>query len=200
MSQTLAPPRSPGKPLVGHLLKFRRDPLKLLAELAERHGDVVRFKMGPRILYLINNPEYIKDILVTNNRNFVKSRGLEMAKKFLGEGLLTSEGEFHRRQRRLTQPAFHRQRINAYADVMVEYADRAGRRWQDGQTLNIAQEMMQLTLSIVGKTLFDANVEDEATEIGAALTDVMQLFERITSPFAFLSWAKHLSNPVSSFR
>jgi cytochrome P450 len=186
MSQTLAPPRSSGKPLVGHLLKFRRDPLKLLAELAERHGDVVRFKMGPRILYLINNPEYIKEVLVTNNRNFVKSRGLEMAKKFLGQGLLTSEGEFHRRQRRLTQPAFHRQRINAYADVMVEYADRAGRRWQDGQTLNIAQEMMQLTLSIVGKTLFDANVEDEATEIGAALTDVMQLFERITSPFAAL--------------
>jgi cytochrome P450 len=186
MSQTLAPPSSLGKPLVGHLLKFRRDPLKLLAELADQHGDVVRFKMGPLIIYLINNPEYIKDVLVTNNRNFVKSRGLEMAKKFLGEGLLTSEGEFHRRQRRLTQPAFHRQRINAYAEVMVEYADRARQRWQDGQTLNIAQEMMQLTLAIVGKTLFDANVEDEATEIGAALTDVMQLFERITSPFAAL--------------
>ncbi len=186
MSQTLAPPSSVGKPLVGHLLKFRRNPLKLLTELADQHGDVVRFKMGPRNIYLINNPEYIKDVLVTNNRNFVKSRGLEMAKKFLGEGLLTSEGEFHRRQRRLTQPAFHRQRINAYAEVMVEYASRARERWQDGQALNIAQEMMQLTLAIVGKTLFDANVEDEATEIGAALTDVMQLFERITSPFAAL--------------
>jgi len=184
--QSLAAPNSTGKPFVGHLLDFRREPLKLLSDLAEQHGDVVRFKMGPRTIYLINNPEYIKDVLVTNNRNFVKSRGLEMAKKFLGEGLLTSEGEFHRRQRRLTQPAFHRERINAYAEVMVEYADKLCARWQDGQTVNIAQEMMRLTLAIVGKTLFDADVEDEATEIGAALTDVMQLFERITSPFAAL--------------
>lgn len=172
--------------MVGHLLDFRREPLKLLSDLSEQHGDVVRFKMGPRTIYLINNPEYIKDVLVTNNRNFVKSRGLEMAKKFLGEGLLTSEGEFHRRQRRLTQPAFHRERINAYAEVMVEYADKLSARWHDHETVNIHQEMLRLTLAIVGKTLFDADVEDEATEIGAALTDVMQLFERITSPFAAL--------------
>jgi cytochrome P450 len=184
--QGLVPPNSTGKPLVGHLLDFRREPLTLLSDLADKHGDVVRFQMGPRTIYLLNNPEYIKDVLVTNNRNFVKSRGLEMAKKFLGEGLLTSEGEFHRRQRRLTQPVFHRERINAYGEVMVDYADRSCSRWQDGQSVNIAQEMMRLTLAIVGKTLFDADVEDEATEIGAALTDVMQLFERITSPFAAL--------------
>jgi len=186
MSTAKKPPNSTGTPFVGHLLQFRREPLRLLSDLAGQHGDVVRFKMGPRTIYLINNPEYIKDVLVTNNRNFVKSRGLEMAKKFLGEGLLTSEGEFHRRQRRLTQPAFHRERINAYGEVMVDYADRMSERWQDGQTVNIAQEMMRLTLAIVGKTLFDADIEDEATEIGAALTDVMQLFERITSPFAAL--------------
>ena len=180
------PPSSPGKPFVGHLLDFRRNPTKLLTDLAREHGDIVHFKLGPQDIYLLNHPDYIKDVLVTNNRNFVKSRGLEMAKKFLGESLLTSEGEFHRRQRRLAQPAFHRQRINAYANVMTDHAVRARERWRDGETLEVWQEMMRLTLAIVGKTLFDADVESEAPEIGKALTDVMQLFERITNPLSGL--------------
>jgi len=185
MSDDLLPPGSSGKPFVGHLIDFRRDPLTFLDALAKR-GDVVRFKMGPQQIYLLNHPDYIRDVLVTNNRNFVKSRGLEMAKKFLGESLLTSEGEFHRRQRRLAQPAFHRQRINAYAEVMTEYAVKTRERWRANETLDISQEMMRLTLGIVGKTLFDADVESEASEIGAALTQVMQLFERITNPLAAL--------------
>jgi cytochrome P450 len=152
--------------------------------MAREHGDVVHFKLGPQDLFLLNNPDFIRDVLVTNNRNFVKSRGLEMAKKFLGESLLTSEGEFHRRQRRLAQPAFHRQRINAYAEVMIDHATRTRDRWNDGQTLDVWHEMMRLTLAIVGKTLFDADVEGEAPEIGRALTDVMQLFERMTNPLA----------------
>lgn len=185
MIDHILPPGSSGKPFVGHLIDFRRDPLTFLDALAKR-GDVVRFKMGPQQIYLLNHPDYIRDVLVTNNRNFVKSRGLEMAKKFLGESLLTSEGEFHRRQRRLAQPAFHRQRINAYAAVMTEYAVKTRQRWRADETLDISQEMMRLTLGIVGKTLFDADVESEASEIGAALTQVMQLFERITNPLAGL--------------
>ncbi|HLF83978.1 MAG TPA: cytochrome P450 [Blastocatellia bacterium] len=181
-----SPPSSPGKPFVGHLLEFRRDPPKLLSSLAREHGDIVHFKLGPQDIYLLNHPDYIRDVLVTHNRNFVKSRGLEMAKKFLGESLLTSEGEFHRRQRRLAQPAFHRQRINAYAEVMTDHATQTRERWRDGETLDIWQEMMRLTLAIVGKTLFDADVESEAPEIGKALTDVMQLFERITNPLSGL--------------
>ena len=181
-----SPPSSPGKPFVGHLLEFRRDPPKLLSALAREHGDLVHFKLGPQDIYLLNHPDFIRDVLVTHNRNFVKSRGLQMAKKFLGESLLTSEGEFHRRQRRLAQPAFHRQRINAYANAMTDHAKRTRERWLDGETLDIWQEMMRLTLAIVGKTLFDADVESEAPEIGKALTDVMQLFERITNPLSGL--------------
>jgi cytochrome P450 len=181
-----SPPSSPGKPFVGHLLEFRRDPPRFLSKLAREHGDIVHFKLGPQDIYLLSHPDYIKDVLVTNNSNFAKSRGLQMAKKFLGEGLLTSEGEFHRRQRRLAQPAFHRQRINAYAEIMTDHAARTSARWRDGETQDIWQEMMRLTLAIVGKTLFDADVESEAPEIGKALTDVMQLFERITNPFAGL--------------
>ncbi len=180
-------PPSPGRiPFVGHLTMFRRDPLKFLLDSARDYGDIVYLKFGPQAIYLLNHPDFIKDVLVTNNRNFVKSRGLEMAKKFLGESLLTSEGEFHHRQRRLTQPAFHRQRINAYAEVMTGYGARTRSRWRSGETLDIWQEMMHLTLGIVGKTLFDADVEAEAPEIGAALTEVMQLFERITNPFGAL--------------
>lgn len=179
-------PGPSGKPVVGHLMQFRRNPLDFLLDSASRYGDIVYLKFGPQDVFLLNNPDFIKDVLVTNNKNFVKSRGLEMAKKLLGEGLLTSEGEFHRRQRRLAQPAFHRQRINSYAQVMARYAARARERWQDGETLDISQEMMRLTLAIVGKTLFDADVESEAKQIGLALTNVMKLFDRITTPFAAL--------------
>jgi cytochrome P450 len=180
------PPSPKGVPFLGHLTKFRRDPLKLLLDSARELGDIVHLKFGPQDVYLLNHPDYIRDVLVTNSRNFEKSRGLQVAKKFLGEGLLTSEGEFHRRQRRLAQPAFHRQRINAYGKTMVDYAERTRNRWQPDDTMDIWQEMMRLTLAIVGKTLFDADVESEASEIGAALTSVMQLFERITNPLGGL--------------
>ncbi len=183
MSTQSHPPGPKGKPVVGNLLEFRRDPLGFLLTAARDHGDVVHLQFGPQGIYLVNNPDYIRDVLVTNNRNFIKSRGLQMAKRFLGEGLLTSEGEFHRRQRRLSQPAFHRQRMNAYAKVMAEYGAMTRDRWQNGETLDIAQEMMRVTLAIVGKTLFDADVESEAAEIRTALTDIMQLFNRVTSPF-----------------
>jgi cytochrome P450 len=186
MATLIQPPGPRRKPIVGHLLEFRRDPIGFLQRSAREHGDIVHLQLGPQAIYFFNHPEHIKDVLVTNNRNFVKSRGLEMAKKFLGEGLLTSEGEFHRRQRRMAQPAFHRQRINGYATVMAEYSARRRKQWQSGETLDVSQEMMGLTLAIVGKTLFDADVEAEAKEIGAALTDIMRLFERITTPFAWL--------------
>ncbi|MEK6287387.1 MAG: cytochrome P450 [Acidobacteriota bacterium] len=186
MAAATHPPSPARIPFIGHLTMFRRDPLRFLLDSAREYGDVVYLKFGPQSVYLLNHPDYIKDVLVTNNRNFVKSRGLEMAKKFLGESLLTSGGEFHRRQRRLAQPAFHHQRINGYAAVMTDYAARTRTRWKSGEALDIWQEMMRLTLGIVGKTLFDADVEAEAPEIGAALTDVMQLFERITNPFGGL--------------
>ena len=186
MAAVVYPPSPDRRPLIGHLSMFRRDPLKFLLDSAQAYGDIVYLRFGPQPVYLLNHPDFIRDVLVTNNRNFVKSRGLEMAKKFLGESLLTSEGEFHRRQRRLAQPAFHRQRINGYATVMTDYGARTRDRWRSGNELDIWQEMMRVTLGIVGKTLFDADVEAEAPEIGAALTDVMQLFERITNPFSGL--------------
>jgi cytochrome P450 len=180
------PPGPRGKPLFGHLFAFRRDPIGFLMSITRDYGDIVHFRVGPRNVFLFNHPDYIKDVLVTHNRNFIKSRGLERTKFLLGEGLLTSEGDFHHRQRRLIQPAFHRQRIAAYASVMTDYGGRMGERWQDGATVDIAQEMKRLTLAIAGKTLFNADVESEANESGDALTIAMDEWRTRVLPFSEL--------------
>jgi cytochrome P450 len=165
---------------------FRREPLKFLTRISREYGDVVRFKVGPQRVFLLNHPDHVRDVLVTHHERFHKGRALKRAKRLLGESLLTSEGEFHRRQRRLALPAFHRQRINSYGSVMVEYAERVGARWREGETLDVSSEMMRLTLAVVGKTLFDADVESDADEVGAALTEVMELFDFLMLPFAEL--------------
>jgi cytochrome P450 len=170
----------------GEMIPFRRDPVGFLARLAREYGDVAQFRVGPVRMFLLNHPDYVRDVLVTHHEKFHKGRALQRSKRLLGEGLLTSEGAHHRRQRRLAQPAFHRQRIGSYAEVMADYAERTAARWRDGQTLDIADEMMRLTLAIVGKTLFDADVESEADEVGAALTEVMDLFGYLLLPYAEL--------------
>jgi cytochrome P450 len=169
-------------PLTG-LLNYRRGPLSFLQNLAQQYGDISYFKLGPQEAYFLNHPDLIKEALVTNQQNFIKGLVLQRAKRLLGEGLLTSEGEFHRRQRRLAQPAFHRDRVASYAAVMVDYAVRMSSQWRNGETRNIAEEMMRLTLAIVGKTLFDADVESDAREVGQAMSVVMDLFDTLTLPF-----------------
>ena len=195
MSMT-ATATAPGpKPSLFDAFSYRpgRDPLAFFTNLARTYGDVVAYRLGGERLIFVNDPQHIKDILVTNNRKFTKGRGLQRTKRLLGEGLLTSEGATHLRQRRLMQPAFHRERIAAYADTMVAYADRTRRAWRDGVTLDVAKEMNRLTLSIVGKTLFDADVESQAAEVGVALTGIMETFWITMLPFADL--LEHLPVP-----
>lgn len=156
------------------LLAYRRGRIGFLQNLAQRYGDICYFALGPQQAYLLNHPDFIKEVLVTNSHNFIKGSALQRSKQLLGEGLLTSEDEFHRRQRRLAQPAFHRSRIESYATVMTEYTARTIANWHDGQTLDLAEEMMALTLAIVGKTLFDADIESEAGEVGEAITGMLE--------------------------
>ena len=171
--------------LVGSLIyRPGRDPLVFFTDIARTYGDIAAFRMGGEQMFLLNDPQLVRDVLVTHNKNFRKGKGLERSKRVLGEGLLTSEGATHLRQRRLMQPAFHRDRIAGYGDTMVGYADRMRRGWTDGATLDIAREMNRLTLSIVGKTLFDAAVESQAAEVGEALTGVMESFWMLMLPFA----------------
>ena len=166
------------------LVRFRSDRLGFLLDLAS-YGDVSHLELQGRHFYLLNHPDLIQDVLVTNDRLFVKSRALQVARRLLGEGLLTSEGDFHLRQRRLVQPAFHRQRMAAYGEVMASYAARSSKRWSaqgDGLTVDMSEEMMRLTLAIVGKTLFDADVEGEAQEIGQSLTEALHGLSRTLLP------------------
>jgi cytochrome P450 len=176
--RTLAPvlPPGPRLPVIGALVGPGRDPLAIFTRFARDYGDIAFFKLGTERCYFINHPGFIKDVLVTHQRNFTKSRGLERAKKLLGEGLLTAEGQTHLRHRRLLQPAFHRDRIAGYAQVMIDYAARLTGRWQDGATIDVSKEMMRVTLSIAGKTLFDTDVESRADEVGVAVTDVLESF------------------------
>ncbi len=181
------PPEAPGAPVFGSLFALRRDPIGTLTRTSDALGDCVHFRVGPGArAFFFRHPEQIKDVLVTHQHSFMKGRGLQWAKQFLGEGLLTSEGEFHRRQRRLTQPAFHGQRIPSYGAVMTDYAVRTRERWRDGQEMDLAREMMALTMAVVAKTLFDADVGGEADEIRESLTTIIGLFHRFNMPFARL--------------
>lgn len=180
---TLLPPGPKPKLPGANLIGMRRDMLGFLRSLARRYGDLVTFTVGAQRYFLVNHPDAIRDILVTDYRNFHKGRGLEVSKRLLGEGLLTSEGEFHRRQRRLAQPAFHRQRIAAYGAVMAEWAERTSCQWRHGATVDMSEEMMHLTLGIVAKTLFDSDVEAQTREIGAAVTDAIAVMNLAMLPF-----------------
>jgi cytochrome P450 len=181
--QTLHAP-GPSSPLNIAFLRFRQNPLAFLQNLTRRHGDFATFKVLNRQMFFANHPDYIRDVLVTQNSNFAKGRALQKAKRILGEGLLTSEGETHHSQRRLVLPAFHRQRIASYGAVMVDHATRTADRWSDGARVDISQEMTRVTLGIVAKTLFDTEVGKEADEIGEAMTVMLEMFNLLMYPFA----------------
>ena len=178
------PPGPKNLPVVGNLYAFRSDPLGFLTDAARKYGDMVYFRVARQHMYLVTHPDYVREILVANQGNFIKSRALQRAKVLLGEGLLTSEGKHHLRQRRLVQPAFHRERLAAYASAMSECSVRWRENWQAGGKLDIATEMPHLTLSIVAKTLFNADLQSEASEIGDAMTTVLQMFRLLLMPFS----------------
>jgi cytochrome P450 len=168
------------------LLELQKDPLAFFVQAQATHGDVVRFAFGRETVYLLSHPDLVRDVLLTQAQRFHKGLGLERAKILLGEGLLTSEDGLHLRQRRLMQPAFHKARIATYAEAMVEAAATTSARWTEGCVLDVPKEMARLTLAAVGKTLFGADVEGAASDIGQALTDTLGLFGALSLPFGNL--------------
>lgn len=174
-----APPSPPGPKsrFPGDLiLRISRQRIALLRGMAAKYGDISQLRLGKQLVVMLTNPEDIRDLLVTNQRKFQKGQALERAKVLVGEGLLTSEGELHLRQRRLVQPAFHRARIAAYAGAMTGAAMARQAQWTNGQLLDANRAMMDITLDIVASTLFGADVGAESSEIGSALDDVFEAF------------------------
>jgi cytochrome P450 len=169
------PPGPERGALDGVFSTFRTDPLTFLSQAARQYGDVVGLRFLHFRTYLVSHPALIEEILVNHARKFVKGRVLQANKRLFGNGLITSEGEFWLRQRRLVQPAFHRDRIASYASVMVDFTLRTLASWRHNQECDIHREMMALTLQIVGKTLFNAEVAHETAKVGRTLEVLLEL-------------------------
>jgi cytochrome P450 len=183
----VAVPQGPkGGRVLGNMREFNRDTLGFIERCAREFGDVVLTRFLYMPAYFLFNPEHIEYVLATGAKNFVKAMSLRSPffLRLVGDGLVTSDGEFWRRQRRLAQPAFHRDRVASYGETMVAFTERALARWQDGQTLDAHEEMMLLTQSIVAQTLFSADVSTDAREIGEALSRIVRPF----SSQATLKW------------
>jgi len=168
-----------GLPYLGMALEVRKDALGTLQRMAREYGDVVAFSaMGmPRVL--VSRPEYVQQLLVLDHAKLQKSALTKLVVgPLLGQGLLINEGEFWRRQRRLMQPAFHRSRTNEYAPVMVECALEHAKRWRNGETRNIAEEMMKLTLEVAVRTLFGTSLASDSEGVGRAMTFLMRYYLR----------------------
>jgi cytochrome P450 len=146
-----------------------------MRRIAREYGDIVRFHVMMQERILLNHPDWINQVLVIQQNKFHKSElTRRITVRMLGQGLLISEGEFWRRQRRLAQPAFHRNRVNGYAATMLEIAQAHIRDWRDGEERNIAQEMTALTLDIAVRTLFGTTLPGESRQVGRAMTFLMR--------------------------
>ena len=163
---------------MGVMREFNRDSLGFIERAQRSHGDIVwmRFLYVPALF--LYHPNEIEYVLATNARNFIKSMSLRsnFFQRLVGNGLLTSRGNEWKRQRRLTSPAFHRERIAGYAGTMVDYTKRLTANWREGETRDMHREMMRLTLEIVVRCLFSADVSDDVDEVGATLGELVKPF------------------------
>jgi cytochrome P450 len=173
--------------LLGSLPEIRRDPLAFLLRVSAEYGETAHVRLGPFHVFLLNHPDDIEQVLVTHHHRFIKGRSLSGARRLFGNGLLTSDGALHARQRRLVQPVFHRARLDDYARVMTTLGVEPRDRWRDGDTIDIAREMSRLTLMITGRILFGAEGDAVVAEIGDALEESTSLLEVAVLPFAALT-------------
>lgn len=171
------PPSPQGHFIAGNLADYSHDPLGFLINSTHQHGDSIRFRFGPLVSYMFNHPDAIEEVLVRKRSQFRRYLHENGGERIFGNGLVTSEWDFWRQQRRMIQPAFHRERIAAYADVMSAHTNRMLATWQPGEIRDIHQEMMYLALTIVAKTFFDADLTGDVEAISKAVRVVVQQFD-----------------------
>jgi cytochrome P450 len=188
------PPGPRGDLLLGSTFDYLRDPMGFVHGAMQEYGDVVWLRLGNLRTYLISHPEYIEYVLRGHADNFMKDRLTRWLIPLLGEGLLTSEGSFWRRQRRLAQPAFQHSQIERYAAVMVEQTERMLETWRPGEVRDTHEDLMRLTLGIVARTLFDAELSGDAETVGQSLEVVMNHF---MSPMRWFRFLDYLPIPSS---
>ncbi|MGQ0713778.1 MAG: cytochrome P450 [Gemmatimonadaceae bacterium] len=186
MPTTAARPAGPkGHFLVGNLPELGTDILGLFTTCARDYGDIAYLSLAGWPAFVLSHPDQIEQVLVTEHKNFIKHTFFwRHVRGIFGNGLLTSEGDFWLRQRRLAQPSFHRDRVAAYGEVMVRFTERTLDAWRDGEVRDLHHDLMRLTLLIVAKVLFDADVADEVETIGGALDDAThEIRSRFRRPF-----------------
>src|SRR5215831_13913265 len=192
-------PSGPYTGLKGWSLRaLNQSPLEMFTELA-CYGDIVGIRVVNFRNIFVNHPDLIEEVLVGHPRRYIKGRVLRANRHVFGNGLLTSEGDFWLRQRRLVQPAFHRGRIASYAETMVRFADQLACEFRDGEIRDIHADMMRLTLQIVAKTLFDAEVDRDAQDVGRALEAIIELNSDFRRLVLTPSWLPTRQNLRAAF-
>lgn len=193
-------PALPGGGILGHLSEMRADPLSLLLRARATCGDVARLRFAHQPVFVLSHPDHVRRVLVTEAARYAKrTRGYRVLRLVIGDGLVNSEGELWRRQRRIAQPAFHRQRIAGFADCMGRAALDSAERWRAdasaGRSIDVADELNRLTLRVAGETLLGLDVSGESDIVGAALTTVLERFRALlTAPYP---WPERLPTPAN---
>ncbi|HLG60564.1 MAG TPA: cytochrome P450 [Ktedonosporobacter sp.] len=168
------PPGPKPQPFFGNILQFRQDQTAYLQDLQRTYGDLATIYVGRRPSILVSHPDYIRYILTEHPRDFSSVQTRSDLKEVLGEGLLTIEGETHRQQRRMVQPAFHRKRVESYAEDMVRFSQDLLEEWHEGEEVDISQAMQELTLRIVVKSLFSLELASQVRELGYLFTQMAE--------------------------
>jgi cytochrome P450 len=188
-SRTSRPPGPRGLPLIGEARSFARDPLAFLSGAADRYGDIVNFRLGRLDVYFVRHPDYVREVLITQRASFTMTSLRAKINAVVGEGLFTSRGELHARQQRLMLPVFRKSRIEAYAGQMAELSQRMRDQWQAGATIDIADEMMKLTMLIAAQALFEQDIGGDTQSVSRNIGITLEFFTRLSSPFLKLSLA-----------
>ncbi len=176
------PPGPDGLPIVGNYLAFARDPFEFMTETAREYGDIAAWEELDGPIYQLNHPDYIEQVLVQNNQNYIKGQNFQKTLgPITGNGILNSEGAVWRRNRHLIQPAFHPDRIQEYATMMTDSTEAMLEGWDDGETRLVHEDMMTVTLKIVARALFGVDIEDHVHAIGSALEEFMEASESLSN-------------------
>ncbi len=175
MAQFVRPPGPKSRGIIGNFPMGSGDPLGLFTRWSREFGDIFHYRVLNRHIYFLNHPDLIKDVLVTYHQNFIKGEAVRFNRRIFGDGLVANEGASWAQQRRIIQPAFHRESIQSYANTMVAYTERMLEAWHDGETHDIHQDMMRLTLEIVAMALFSVEIASDGDRVSLALNTLMEL-------------------------
>lgn len=190
------PPGPKGRLVVGSLYEFQADPLYFLSQLTDKYGEISFFRFGLfQGVYFVNDPDLIKEILVTKQQSFVKSRDIQTLKAVVGDGLLTSEKGYHTNQRRMIQPSFKKTHIDRYAQDMIDTTNSFISKWESGKEKTITNDMMDIALGIITKTMFSMDFEEGTDAIGEPMDTVMKLgIKRMRSIVQIPLWVPTKTN------